>query len=99
MLQFLEEMDHPYMQFTLDLMHAQASGTLRDFTSSLADRIVNIHASDFLPPVKRVAIGRGTIDWEQLVPLLHSLPSLRQITVELSNPRPQEITDSIRVVS
>jgi sugar phosphate isomerase/epimerase len=96
MLRFLREMDHPSLSFTLDLMHAQVSGTLDGFTSSLANQVVNIHASDLLPPIKRVAVGKGVIDWERLVPKLQALPYLRQITVELSNPQEDEIIESVR---
>jgi sugar phosphate isomerase/epimerase len=49
--------------------------------------------------VKRVAVGKGVIDWKRLIPTLYALPNLRQITVELSNPEPGELTDSVRVLS
>jgi sugar phosphate isomerase/epimerase len=99
MFQFLNEVNHPSLWFTFDLMHAQAVGTLDDFTSSLNEQIVNIHASDLLPPIQRVAIGKGVIDWDQLIPKLHALPNLQQITVELSNPQPVELTESVRILS
>ena len=96
---FLRDMDHPCLGFTLDLMHAQVGGCLNEFIDLLAAKIVNIHASDLLPPVKRVAVGRGGIDWNELVPKLRRLPNLRQITVELSQPQPAELTESIRILS
>ncbi len=99
MSQFLKEMNHRSLGFTFDLMHAQVSGFLDAFTSSLAAYIVNIHASDLFPPTKRVAIGKGVIDWNRLVPKLQTLPNLRQITVELSNPQPGELTQSIGLLS
>jgi len=99
MSRFIKELDHPFLRFTFDLMHAQVSGTLDDFTSSLADQIVNIHASDLRPPTQRVAMGKGVIDWNRLIPKLHALPNLRQITVELSNPEPSELTDSVNFLS
>ena len=99
MLRFLEEMDHPSLKVTLDLMHAQVVGTLDTFISSLGDQIVNIHASDLLPPTKRVPIGRGVIDWHRLLPKLQALPNLRQITVELANPQSGELIESVKLLS
>lgn len=98
MSRFLADMAHPNLKCTFDLMHAQASGTLADFTS-LAGQIVNIHASDFLPPIQRVAIGKGTIAWDPLMQAVKSLPHLHQITVELSHPEPHEITESVKFFS
>ena len=99
MSRFLNELDHPFLRCTFDLMHAQVIGTLDEFTDSLADHIVNIHASDLLPPIKRVAIGKGVIDWGRLVPKLQVLPNLRQVTVELSDPQAEEIIESINFFS
>ena len=99
MLQFLNEVNHPSLRFTFDLMHAQVVGCLDDFIDSLAAEVVNVHASDLLPPVKRVAVGKGIIDWDQLIPRLHALPNLHQITVELSRPQPGELTESVRILS
>lgn len=80
-------------------MHAQVSGFLDAFTNPLAAHIVNIHASDLFPPTKRVSIGKGVIDWNRLVPKLQDLPNLCQITVELSNPGPGELTQSVELLS
>jgi sugar phosphate isomerase/epimerase len=99
MAHFLRDMNHPTLGCTLDLMHAQVPGVLEDFVDSLSIDIVNIHASDLLPPLKRVAIGKGVIDWDCLVPKLQALPNLRHITVELSNPQDDEIIDSIKILS
>lgn len=99
MSHFLRDMDNPTLGCTLDLMHAQVPDVLDDFIDSLADDIVNIHASDLLPPTKRVAIGKGVISWSHLVPKLQNLPNLHQITVELSNPGPGELTQSIELLS
>ncbi|HLO17424.1 MAG TPA: sugar phosphate isomerase/epimerase family protein [Anaerolineales bacterium] len=96
---FLRDMDHPSLGFTLDLMHAQVAGFLDEFIDSLFVDIVNIHASDLLPPTKRVPIGKGVIDWNCLVPTFQTLPNLRQITVELSNPPSSELTKSIELLS
>lgn len=98
MLRFLQDMDHPSLGCTLDLMHAQLPGFVDEFVECLSERIVNIHAADMLPPWKRVAIGKGVIDWKRLVPKLRALPNLRQITVELSNPQPGEISESIELL-
>jgi sugar phosphate isomerase/epimerase len=97
-LRFLQDMDHPSLGCTLDLMHAQYPGFLDEFVECLPEHIVNIHAADLLPPGKRVAIGKGVIDWNRLVPKLQALPNLRQITVELSNPQPGELTESIQLL-
>lgn len=99
MLCFLSEIDHPALQFTFDLMHAAVAETLDGFTNSLTEHIVNIHASDFLPPMKRVSVGKGVIHWDCLISKLRSLPNLRQMTVELSDPQLDEIIESIRVLS
>ena len=99
MFRFLAEMNHPSLMFTFDLMHAQVSGFLEEFAGSLAANIVNVHASDLLPPWKRVSIGKGVIDWQRLVPMLKVCPNLRQITVELSNPQPEELSQSIALLS
>jgi sugar phosphate isomerase/epimerase len=99
MSRFLRDINHPIFGCTLDLMHAQVPGVLDDFTDSLSAYIVNVHASDFLPPTKRVAIGEGVIDWDGLIPKLQALPHLRQITVELSNPQADELFDSIQFLS
>lgn len=96
---FLRDMNHPALGFTLDLMHAQVSGFLDEFVHSLPNDILNVHASDLLPPTKRVPIGKGVIGWDQLVPKLQSLPNLRQITVELSNPQPDELLESVELLS
>lgn len=96
---FLQDIDHSSLGFTLDLMHAQASGYLDEFIHSLSSNIVNIHASDLLPPTKRVGIGKGVIDWNRLVPKLHTLPNLHQITIELSHPQPNELTESFEFLS
>ena len=85
-LRFLQDMNHPSLWFTLDLMHAQFPKLLDEFVRYLSNQIVNIHAADLLPPAKRVAIGKGVIDWDRLAPTLGTLPNLHQITVELSNP-------------
>jgi sugar phosphate isomerase/epimerase len=98
-LRFLQDMNHPSLGLTLDLMHAQFPNLLDEFVRSLSNQIVNIHAADLLPPTKRVAIGKGVIDWNRLAPTLGTLPNLRQITVELSNPQSDEISDSIETLS
>ena len=96
---FLRDMDHPAVGCTFDLMHAQVAGILDDFMDLLSADIVNIHASDLLLPTKRVAIGKGAIDWNRLGPKLEALPKLRQITVELSNPQDDEIIESVKLLS
>ena len=99
MSKFLQEIDHHIFGFTLDLMHAQYPKTLDEFVDSLPPEIVNIHASDLLPPAKRVAAGKGIIDWKRLGPKLCLLPNLRQITVELSNPQDYDILQSVEFMS
>ncbi len=99
MLKFLQDINHPSFGCTLDLMHAQFSGLLDEFIESLSADIVNIHAADLALPAKRAPIGEGVIDWESLVPRLLSLPNLRQITIELSNPQDADITGSIQFLS
>ncbi len=99
MSRFLQDMSHSSFRYTLDLMHAQVPGVLDDFIDSLSGDIVNIHASDLLPPTKRVAIGKGVIDWERVMPKLQSLPNLRQLTVELSNPQTDEIIESVKFLA
>ena len=96
---FLRDMNHPVLACTLDLMHAQVPGVLDEFMDSLSADIVNIHAADLLPPMQRVAIGKGVINWDALIPKLQALPHLRQITVELSNPQADELFDSIQFLS
>ncbi len=96
---FLRDMNHPALGVTLDLMHAKVSGFLDEFVDSLAVDIINIHASDMLLPIKRVPIGDGVIDWDRLIPRLKSLPNLHQMTVELSNPQPEELVRSIEILS
>ena len=96
---FLKDMNNPALGFTLDLMHAKVSGFLDEFVHSLSTDILNIHASDLLPPTERVSIGKGVIDWKHLTPTLRALPNLRQITVELRNPRPDELIQSIKLLS
>lgn len=96
---FLQDMDHPAVGCTFDLMHAQVPGVLDGFMDLLPEDIVNIHASDLLPPTKRVAIGKGIIDWNRLSPKLQALPRLRQITVELSKPQDDEIIESVKFLS
>lgn len=92
---FLRDMNHPALGFTLDLMHAEVAGFLGEFVHWLSADIVNIHASDLFPPTARVPIGKGVIGWEGLIPRLQVLPNLRQITVELSSPQPDELILSI----
>jgi sugar phosphate isomerase/epimerase len=99
MSRFLKEIQHPALSFTLDLMHAQVSGFLSEFVNSLAAEIVNVHVSDFAPPTQRVSVGRGVIDWHHLLPALQALPNLRQLTLELSNPQPGELCQSIETLS
>jgi sugar phosphate isomerase/epimerase len=99
MSRLLRDMEHPSLGVTLDLIHAQIAGTLEGFFDSLAGDILNVHASDLLPPAGRVPVGNGGLDWDRLVPRLHSLPHLHQISVELSNPQPAELTDSLRILS
>lgn len=99
MLRFMSEIDHPALRFTFDLMHSQVSATLRDFTDFLANFVVNVHASDLLYPIKRVAIGKGITDWDSLLPKLQAFPNLRQITVELSDPESADILDSVKFLS
>jgi len=96
---FLRDVNHPALGFTLDLMHAEVSGFQDEFVRSLSTDIVNIHASDLLPPTERVPIGKGVIDWDHLVPKIQALPNLRQITVELRNPQPEELIRSIELLS
>jgi sugar phosphate isomerase/epimerase len=98
-LRFLRDMNHPSLGFTLDLIHAQYPNFLEEFVQMLSTEIVNIHAADLLPPAKRVAVGKGVIDWNLVIPALQTLPNLRQITVELSNPQPGELTESIELLS
>lgn len=99
MSRFLRDMNHSTFGCTLDLMHAQVPGVLEDFIDALSADIVNIHASDLLPPTKRVAISKGVIDWERLMPKLLGLPNLRQLTVELSNPQTEEISESVKFLA
>jgi len=96
---FLRDVDHPALGCTLDLMHAKVSGFLDEFVHLLADDILNVHASDLLPPTGRVPIRKGVIDWDQLIPRLQALPNLRQVTVELSNPLPDELLESVELLS
>lgn len=98
-VRFLRDMCHPALGFTFDLMHAKVPDLLDEFLQALSADIVNIHASDLLPPTKRVPVGKGVIDWEQLVPRLQVLPNLRQITVELGNPQHGELMESIELLS
>ncbi|HEU0292119.1 MAG TPA: sugar phosphate isomerase/epimerase family protein [Anaerolineales bacterium] len=98
-IRFLQDMDHPTLGVTLDLMHAQYPNFLDEFVQALSAEIVNIHAADLLPPVKRVAVGKGVIEWNRLVPMLQTLSNLCQITVELSNPQPDELIESIKLLS
>jgi sugar phosphate isomerase/epimerase len=95
----LRDLDHPALGLTLDLMHAAVPGCLDEFVSQLNPDIVNIHASDLFPPTARVPIGKGVIDWDHLLPRLRALPDLHQITVELGNPRPEELVHSIELLS
>ena len=99
MARLLSEMNHPFLMFTFDLMHAQAVGTLDFFIDTLANQIVNIHASDLLLPTSRVPVGKGVIDWQSLLPKLQALPNLHQVTVELSNPQADELIESIKILS
>jgi sugar phosphate isomerase/epimerase len=99
MSRFLRDMNHSTFGCTLDLMHAQVPGVLEDFIDALSADIVNIHASDLLPPTKRVAISKGVIDWERVMPKLQGLPNLRQLTVELSNPQTEEISESVKFLA
>ena len=96
---FLRDLNHSTFGCTLDLMHAQVPGVLEDFINALSADIVNIHASDLLPPTKRVAISKGVIDWERVMPKLQGLPNLRQLTVELSNPQTEEISESVKFLA
>ena len=96
---FLQDIRHSSLGFTLDLMHAKVAGTLDEFMRSLSGDILNIHASDLLLPTKRVAIGKGIIAWDCLLPNLRALPNLRQITVELSNPQDDELIESVQFLS
>ena len=99
MSRFLRDMNHSTFGCTLDLMHAQIPGVLDNFIDSVPEDIVNIHASDLLPPTKRVPIGQGVIDWDGLIPKLQSLPNLRQVTVELSDPQADELVESVQFLS
>ncbi len=98
-LRFLRDMDHPSLGCTLDLMHAQYPGFVNEFVECLSKHIVNIHAADMLPPGKRVAIGRGVINWQNLVPKLQALPNLQHITVELANPQIRDVLESVQTLS
>lgn len=95
---FLAEMAHPALKFTFDLVHARVANCLDEFADLLADEIVNVHAADLILPPKRVSIGQGVIDWPKLVPVLHALPNLRQITLELSQPQPGELVQSREIL-
>ena len=95
----LGDMNHPALGVTLDLMHAKVSGFLEEFADLLTAEIVNIHASDMGLPIKRVPVGKGIIDWGDLLPRLRRLPNLRQITVELRNPQPEELIHSMQLLS
>jgi sugar phosphate isomerase/epimerase len=99
MSRFLRDMNYSSFGCTLDLMHAQLPGVLDEFIDCLSGDIVNIHASDLFPPTKRVAIGKGVIDWERVMPKIQSLPNLRQLTVELSNPQTDEIIESVKFLA
>ncbi len=96
---FLGEMAHPALKFTFDLVHARVANCLDEFAALLAAEIVNIHAADLRLPPKRVAVGQGVIDWPKLLPVLHALPNLRQITLELSQPQPGELVQSREILS
>jgi sugar phosphate isomerase/epimerase len=99
MSRFLRDMNHSTFGCTLDLMHAQIPGVLDNFIDSVPEDIVNIHASDLLPPTKRVPIGQGVIDWDGLIPKLQALPNLCQVTVELSHPQADELVESVQFLS
>lgn len=98
-LRFFKDIDHPSFGFTFDILHAQVAGTIDEFIDTLAEEIVNMHAADFSPPAKRVAIGKGIIDWRRLPKMIQSFSNLRQVTVELSNPQPSEIAESVSLLS
>src|SRR5690606_1317857 len=95
----LRQLDHPVLGVTLDVIHAEISGFLDAFIDSMPDDILNIHASDLLPPNGRVPIGEGVIDWDRLLPRLQQLPALQQITLELGNPSDDSIQQSLQFLT
>jgi sugar phosphate isomerase/epimerase len=66
-------------------------GCLDESLDILADSIVNLHVADLVPPARRVPPGEGVLVWEELVPVLKSLPHLRQVTIELTRAGHDEI--------
>jgi len=95
---FLKEMKHPALGFTLDLMHAKVADLLDEFVDAMAEEVVNVHVSDLQPPTRRVSVGTGVIDWSRLVLALQNLPNLRQLTIELSNPQPGDVQQSVGIL-
>lgn len=95
----LRQLDHPVLGVTLDVIHAEISGFLDAFVDSLPADILNIHASDLLPPNGRVPIGEGVIDWDRLLPRLQQLPALQQITLELGNPSDESMQQSLQFLT
>ncbi|MCP4539429.1 MAG: sugar phosphate isomerase/epimerase [Chloroflexi bacterium] len=95
---FIDDVAHPNLGFTLDVIHAQLGGCLDEFLETLAHSIINIHLADLVPPMRRVPPGEGILVWEKLVPTLKQLPNLRQITIELTRAAPAEIARTVDAV-
>ncbi|MEM5775988.1 MAG: sugar phosphate isomerase/epimerase, partial [Anaerolineaceae bacterium] len=91
-----DELDHAAFGITLDVVHAQCCGWLYAMFSELSDRIVNLHLADYEPPMERLPLGEGSIEWGEVIPLIDRLYRLRCITVELTRASTQDVSRSVR---
>lgn len=96
---FINDVAHPNLGLTLDVIHAQLIGYLNEFLDTLVHSIVNLHVADLVLPARRVPPGEGILDWEELVPILKRLPNLRQVTIELIRAEPAEVARAVGFVS
>jgi len=96
---FIDDVSHPKLGVTLDVIHAQLMGCLDQSLETLAHSIVNVHLADLVPPARRVPPGEGILPWRKLVPILRQLPNLQHVTIELTQAEPADVARSVDFVS
>jgi sugar phosphate isomerase/epimerase len=93
------DLAHEAFGVTLDVVHAQCTGSLYRILTDLRDHIAHMHIADFEPPFERLPVGEGSIEWQEVIPLIDRLSRLRCLTIELARATTNDVSNSVQTLN
>lgn len=96
---FLKDLACPSFGVTLDILHAALMGDVSRFVKEIPDAINNLHLADYQPPDHRVVPGRGSLNWQYLLPRLKGLPNLESAAIELTGASLDDLIQTIHCIT